>query len=564
MSQLSIGGSPKAFKTSTTSVIKLSGGKAGGGGEQPSPVPSPPVTPADRNDSQDAAQEPATKVPVILVAEASIARQDEAPVTVTAIPKVEPMPETPGERRELDKELFQEMANIPIMTLSAVPNPGAKSVTVYPSNKMNRDIQRAGLSRAVITNAQVAQTMTLPVNNATLQFSVKGGLPLVGASIVAGPTLSDKATITSVPSPVIQSKMQPGMPQVLKNICATSGAIQRVQLAKAAPGLSKAKDVGNQKSAPQRMQIGNGASVQRINSSQKLQQQQAIFNNQKVSLANHKIQLLGSAQVQPKMHVMTQKTVNNAPKPASPVSHKSQIPGLVQGSLQQLKPLADVTLQKSQTLMTSGIKNVVKSRSAPKVGVQGKQQVQITPMQQVTQAKLIAANAATKIGSMMPISKAPMMPKMPQQQMVLRLAPTGKALMQNMGKGSAQQVPTQHGMHRNATPQPVMIIQQQQNLLTAQSSQKSPGGIKTIPAQKLSQRNHAPKPLNPMKAQSPAMPTPVGQKSIKTLLPQQQIGGQIPGMNKGVKAQAMMQIGRQAGGQVKTLGPVKMELTEIK
>lgn len=180
--------------------------------------------------------------------------------------------------------------------------------------------------------------------------------------------------------------------------------------------------------------------------------------------------------------------------------------------------------------------------------------------------------------------------KMPQQQqMVLRMGtPKNQPNLQanakpnpkmaNATKALNPQNPMQP-FHRNANPQ-LKIVPQPQNVICPQNTQKQPGCIKTIPAQKPSQRINAPKGaiktslntnMNPLKNQSAVVQNVPPQKtSIKTLMPQQTGGpSMMVQKNQPVKVQSQPvqqkqvimtnqfpQQGRQQAGQVKTLMPV--------
>ncbi|XP_026667382.1 uncharacterized protein LOC108622569 isoform X3 [Ceratina calcarata] len=181
-----------------------------------------------------------------------------------------------------------------------------------------------------------------------------------------------------------------------------------------------------------------------------------------------------------------------------------------------------------------------------------------------------------------------------QQQMVMRVGvPKNQTqnLQQQQGnlksgpqkmnavKTPNSQAPVQQSLHRNANPQPVKIIQQQQNAIGPQNAQKQPGCIKTIPPQKPAQRNHAQKVqgiktslntnVTAAKGQGPTSGVPQ-KPSIKTLLPQQSVAPNMM-MHKSqpikIQQQAMQQKQmvstpqfpqqvRQQTGQVKTLLPV--------
>ncbi|XP_024943695.1 uncharacterized protein LOC107270539 isoform X2 [Cephus cinctus] len=180
-----------------------------------------------------------------------------------------------------------------------------------------------------------------------------------------------------------------------------------------------------------------------------------------------------------------------------------------------------------------------------------------------------------------------------QQHMVLRVG-AAKNQSQNLQPGNVKpasqkitnsvkplnpQNTMQQPIHRNANMQPVKIIQQQQNVIGPQNAQKQPGCIKTIPAQKPTQRNHAQKMagiktslntnMNALKAQGSA--TTITQKtSIKTLLPQQTSGpSMLVHKNQPIKIQQQTiqqkqlimapqytQQVRPQSGQIKTLLPV--------
>ncbi|XP_076300170.1 SET domain-containing protein upSET isoform X2 [Lasioglossum baleicum] len=182
-----------------------------------------------------------------------------------------------------------------------------------------------------------------------------------------------------------------------------------------------------------------------------------------------------------------------------------------------------------------------------------------------------------------------------QQQMVMRVGvqkTQGQALQQGNLKSIPQKVANtvktsnasqnavQQPLHRNTTSQPVKIIQQQQNVIGPQNTQKQPGCIKTIPPQKSAQRNHQQKVtgiktslntnVTAVKGQGPS--TAVPQKSsIKTLLPQQPVTqNMLVHKSQPIKIQQQAiqqkqqlimtsqfpQQVRQQSGQIKTLLPV--------
>ncbi|CAK9826774.1 Inactive histone-lysine N-methyltransferase 2E [Anthophora retusa] len=180
-----------------------------------------------------------------------------------------------------------------------------------------------------------------------------------------------------------------------------------------------------------------------------------------------------------------------------------------------------------------------------------------------------------------------------QQQMVMRVG-VPKNQAQALQQGNIKSIPqkiantvkpansqntAQQSLHRAANSQPVKIIQQQQNVIGPQNTQKQPGCIKTIPPQKPAQRNHTQKVagiktslntnVTAVKSQGP--PTVVAQKtSIKTLLPQQTVASNmLMHKNQPIKIQQQAiqqkqliatsqfpQQVRQQAGQVKTLLPV--------
>ncbi|XP_054016683.1 uncharacterized protein LOC128897055 isoform X1 [Hylaeus anthracinus] len=165
---------------------------------------------------------------------------------------------------------------------------------------------------------------------------------------------------------------------------------------------------------------------------------------------------------------------------------------------------------------------------------------------------------------------------------------TAIATMQNNqrnqvnSKVQQQQMVMRVGVPKNqvqSLQQPVKIIQQQQNVIGPQNTQKQPGCIKTIPPQKSAQRNHQQKvaglktSLNAnVTAAKSQIPTPAaGQKaSIKTLLPQQAVApNMLMHKSQPVKVQQQTiqqkqlimssqfpQQVRQQAGQIKTLLPV--------
>ncbi|KAK2589277.1 hypothetical protein KPH14_007830 [Odynerus spinipes] len=177
-----------------------------------------------------------------------------------------------------------------------------------------------------------------------------------------------------------------------------------------------------------------------------------------------------------------------------------------------------------------------------------------------------------------------------QQQMVMRVG-VPKNQAQNLQAGNIKTIPqkitntikstnsqnsVQQSLHRNNNSQPVKIIQQQQNVIGPQNTQKQPGCIKTIPPQKPAQRNHTQKisgvktslNTNVTTVKSQGLITSVPQKtSIKTLLPQQTV---MPNMlvhkNTPIKVQQQTiqqkqlimasqysQQNRTQSGQIKTL-----------
>lgn len=185
--------------------------------------------------------------------------------------------------------------------------------------------------------------------------------------------------------------------------------------------------------------------------------------------------------------------------------------------------------------------------------------------------------------------------KVQQQQMVMRVGvPKGQA--QGLQQGSLKTVPQKMGntaktpnsqnaaqqpLHRNANPQPVKIIQQQQqNAIGPQATQKQPGCVKTIPPQKSAQRNHAQKVagiktslntnVTAVKSQGPTVTTQ--KANIKTLIPQQTVApNMLMHKSQPIKIQQQQTLQqkqlimtssqfpqqiRQQSGQIKTLLPV--------
>lgn len=310
---------------------------------------------------------------------------------------------------------------------------------------------------------------------------------------------------------------------------------------------------------------------------------------------------------------------------------------------QQQRPQTTATLQKSQTLAMvnsqnklQSVANIAKSNSVPNISklhqnqnvinvskqpMANQQQQQIhtpqlsqlqqqlmhqTSQQQQQQINLVpqTQRSQTVTGMQQKMATITSVPNnqraqatansktQQQPQMVLRVGPA-KNQSQNVQAGNLkpvsqkminsvkplnQQNAAQQSNRTVNSSQPVKIIQQQ-NAIGPQNTQKQPGCIKTIPAQKPGLKNHVQKisgiktslntNLSSLKGQG--TPTPVAQKtSIKTLLPQQS-GGQniLSNKNQPIKIQQQTiqqkqilmnaqypQQTRNQSGQIKTLLPV--------
>ncbi|XP_076180605.1 SET domain-containing protein upSET isoform X2 [Ptiloglossa arizonensis] len=335
-------------------------------------------------------------------------------------------------------------------------------------------------------------------------------------------------------------------------------------------------------------------------------------------------------------------TVNNIQKPCNSVAgiQKAQVLGQVQGqqqppqvhhkhvqqvqSSQHQRSQSAVALQKSQTVATvnssrvQSITNVCKSNSVPNIAKTQQNSNLLTPQQQQSQQHMsnkqqqqqqqTNANQQTQrshnignvhqkvtaIATMSNNQRTQMVnSKVQQQQMVMRVG-VPKSQVQSLQQAGLKSVPQkiantvkttnsqnamQQSLNRNANSQPVKIIQQQQNVIGPQNTQKQPGCIKTIPPQKSAQRNHQQKVVglktslnaNVSAVKSQVPNTAVAQKSsIKTLLPQQTVAPNIlMHKNQPIKVQQQTiqqkqlimssqfpQQVRQQCGQIKTLLPV--------
>ncbi|XP_076236195.1 SET domain-containing protein upSET [Calliopsis andreniformis] len=283
------------------------------------------------------------------------------------------------------------------------------------------------------------------------------------------------------------------------------------------------------------------------------------------------------------------------------ITKMQQNPNLLAVSKQQAvvqqSQIQQVHVQNSPQLQQQLLQQTPQSQ--PQQQITNKQQQQQSNLNQQTQRSHSITNVHQKVTAIATVPNSQrtqvVNSKVQQQQMVMRVG-VAKNQVQGLQQGNlknvSQKVPNtaktqnsqntvQQTLHRNTNSQPVKIIQQQQNVIGPQNTQKQPGCVKTIPPQKSAQRNHTQKVtgiktslntnVTAVKSQGPT--TAVTQKaSIKTLLPQQTVTPNML-MHKAqpIKIQQQQTIQqkqlimtssqfpqqiRQQPGQIKTLLPV--------
>ncbi|XP_034185229.2 SET domain-containing protein upSET isoform X1 [Osmia lignaria lignaria] len=355
-------------------------------------------------------------------------------------------------------------------------------------------------------------------------------------------------------------------------------------------GIQKVQVVGQvqcQQQAGQHVQ----KHVQQVQSAQHQRLQTATVALQK----SQTVAAVNSSRVQTITNVCKSNSVPN-------IARTPQNANLLAASKQQAAPSQPQQSQQGHAQSSAQLQQQMLQQSSQQQQPMQKQQ-QANANQQVQRSHGIGNvhQKAATIATMPNGQRAQVNSKIPQQQMVMRVGvpkSQGQNLQQsnlktvpqkisNTVKSSGSQNSVQHPMHRNANSQPVKIIQQQQqqqqqqqNVMGPQNTQKQPGCIKTIPAQKPAQRNHAQKVtgiktslntnVNPAKNQGGATTAVAAKASIKTLLPQQTVASNmLMHKNQPIKIQQQTmqqkqlvaasqfpQQVRQQSGQVKTLLPV--------
>ena len=289
----------------------------------------------------------------------------------------------------------------------------------------------------------------------------------------------------------------------------------------------------------------------------------------------------------PNLHQQQQQQQQQQQIHQQQIQHQQQIHQQQQLHQQQMH---QQQLQQQQSQHQQGQQQVQSQHLHQQQMMMQKQQMpsQVQKSQSISNLQQKGANITPVSNNQKPPgnSNSKVQPQQQQQQMILRMG-TPKSQTQNLQgnakqsqkmanamKVSNQQTPIQ-SCHRNANFQ--MKVVQPQNVICPQNTQKQPGCIKTIPAQKPSQRNNAPKGaiktslntnMNPLKNQNPA-PNAPQKTTIKTLMPQQTGGPsmmalknqppkiqQQPMQQKQVMTNQFPQQGRQQTGHVKTLMPV--------
>lgn len=359
-------------------------------------------------------------------------------------------------------------------------------------------------------------------------------------------------------------------------------------------GIQKAQVLGQVQTQQQPTHVQKHVQQVHPTQHQRSQSQAALQKSQTVAAAN-------SARVQPLPNVCKSNSVPN-------IAKMQQSPNLLAASKQQMvvqqPQMQQVHVQNSPQLQQQLLQQTSQPQLQQPISnkqqqpQQQQQQQQVNANQQAQRSHSIT-NVHQKVAAIatMPNSQRTQVvnSKVQQQQMVMRVG-VSKNQAQSLQQGNLKSIPqkvanavkvpnsqnaVQQTLHRNTNPQPIKIIQQQQNMIGPQNTQKQPGCVKTIPPQKSVQRNHTQKVagiktslntnVTAVKSQGPA--TAVAQKaSIKTLLPQQPVVPNVL-MHKAqpIKIQQQQTIQqkqlimtpspfpqqiRQQSGQIKTLLPV--------
>ncbi|XP_014608250.1 PREDICTED: uncharacterized protein LOC106788994 isoform X1 [Polistes canadensis] len=371
----------------------------------------------------------------------------------------------------------------------------------------------------------------------------------------------------------VQGQQQKSLPIQRQNNVQKSnnsvGGIQKSQIS---------GQIQNQHQPPQLQKQG-----QQSQSSQHQRSQSAIALNKSQTLT-----ALTSNRVQTITNVCKSNSVPNISKVPhnsnAPIASKQQQGGASQS--QQSHVQTSTQLQ-PQLLQTSQQQHVTQKQQTVTTTPHIQRNHNITNIhQKVSTITTIPSNHKTQT---IVNSKMQQQQQQQQQQMVMRVG-VSKNQAQNLQQGNLKTIPQkitntikspnsqnslQQSLHRNNNSQPVKIIQQQQNVIGPQNTQKQPGCIKTIPPQKPAQRNHAQK-VSGFKSSSnnvtaiknQGLMTSVSQKtSIKTLLPQQtvmqnmlvhksspiKVQQQAIQQKQLIMASQYSQQGRTQTGQIKTL-----------
>nr|XP_033327266.1 uncharacterized protein LOC117220916 isoform X4 [Megalopta genalis] len=511
------------------------------------------------------------------------------------------------------------------VNLQKVKSVNANQAVAVQRNSLPR-IQTVQKGQAVSTPTSASQFTVNQVNNATVQRGQQhaGNTNLqkaqgnaAGTQKIAQQVYNNQKVSTQIlashPNHKAQHQQIAGNQQVglqklqgqqQKNLTVPrqqqTGTVNNVQKSSnSVAGIQKVQVLGQVQGQqqPEQVQKHVQQQVQSQRTSQSISQQQP----QTVATANHN-------RVQPLTNVCKSNSVPNIAKiqPNSTVSKQHQVISpsqqnsnlLIVNKQQQVisQPQQQVHVQSSPQLQQQLLQQAPQPQQQQ---ITGKQQ-QGTAGQQVQRSQSIT-NVHQKVTAIatMPNNQRTQVvnskvQQQQQQQMVMRVG-VPKSQGQGLQQGNIKSVPqkvvnavktsntpqnvVQQPLHRNASIQPVKIIQQQQNVIGPQNTQKQPGCIKTIPPQKSAQRNHQQKVtgiktslntnVTAVKSQGPS--TAVPQKtSIKTLLPQQSV---TPNMlmhkNPTIKIQQQTiqqkqlimtsqfpQQVRQQSGQIKTLLPV--------